>query len=438
MIQSLPPSPFCFASKFLSVTLSLSLLVLEVSPVFARDNDDFQTNNNMYSNNFGSQGGYSAQSFDLQMQRMNARIQSFTAPPLQYFDSSRYTAPKLNLTYQPTIQFQYSPPVKTPEITTKTTVKLDSFMPIQKPTFMENVGQVFKGIGSAITSAFKKIGDGIVAVVQKMFGTTKKEVSMTTPQAQNLMGSFKNLQEIAPGILETQRGKTVALGQTWEPGSRFKVEGNNLRLIEGTAYAPNFGGITRADGADFPVRFADDAGKVKPVGLDFNLMAKETPLKIQAPLNIEGFGKIQGGDMVFKGMVNTPEGTIGKFQFQGAQVQLDRAMGGTLDMSNPVSLSRATFMVKAAVMELNSAVVEKGEKQVFVSRIQAPMEISGLEKGVNALDATSSANFSKISNVERDLSARGNAVSQFFKTVSQQTGLDATLNFEFKDDFKNL
>jgi len=425
-------------SKIVSVALCLALVGLEVSPVFARNNDDYQTNNNMFSNNYGSQGGYSAQSFDLQMQRMNARIQSFTAPPIQYFDSSRYTAPKLNLTIQPTIQFQYSPPVKAPEITTKTTVKLDSFTPVQKPTFMENVGQVFKGIGSAISSAFKKMGDGIVAVVQKMFGTTKKEVPMTTPQAQNLMGSFKNLQEIAPGILETQRGKTVALGQTWEPGSKFKAEGNNLRLIEGTAYAPNFGGITRADGADFPIRFADDAGKVKPIGLDFSLMAKETPLKIQAPLNIAGFGKIQGGDMVFKGKINTPEGTIGKFQFQGAQVQLDSAMGGTLDISGPASLARATFMVHAAVMELNSAVVEKGDKRVFVSRTQAPIEISGLEKGVNALDATSSANFSKISHVERDLSARGNAVGQFFKTVSHQTGLDATLNFEFKDDFKNL
>ena len=107
-------------------------------------------------------------------------------------------------------------------------------------------------------------------------------------------------------------------------------------------------------------------------------------------------------------------------------------------MSGPASLARATFMVKAVVMELNSAVIEKGDKQVFVSRTHAPIEVSGLEKGVNALDATSSANFSKISNVERDLSARSNAVSQFFKTVSHQTGLEATLNFEFKDDFKNL
>jgi hypothetical protein len=167
-------------------------------------------------------------------------------------------------------------------------------------------------------------------------------------------------------------------------------------------------------------------------------MAKETPLKIQAPLNIEGFGKISAGDMTFKGAIETPEGTVGKFQFKGAQVQLDSAMSDALDMSGPVSLARATFMVKAAVMELNSAVIEKGDKQVFVSRTHAPIEISGLEKGVNALDATSSANFSKISNVERDLSARSNAVSQFFKTVSQQTGLEATLNFEFKDDFKNL
>jgi hypothetical protein len=57
-------------------------------------------------------------------------------------------------------------------------------------------------------------------------------------------------------------------------------------------------------------------------------MAKETPLKIQAPLNIEGFGKISTGDMTFKGAIETPEGTVGKFQFKGAQVQLDSAMAG--------------------------------------------------------------------------------------------------------------
>jgi hypothetical protein len=177
---------------------------------------------------------------------------------------------------------------------------------------------------------FKKIADGIVAVVHHVFGSAKKEVPMTTPQAQNIMGSFKNLQEISPGILETQRGKTIALGQTWEPGTTFKAEGNNLRLIEGTAYAPNLGGITRADGADLPIRFADDAGKVKPVGLDFNLLVKETPLKIQAPLNIEGFGTISTGDMTFKGAIETPEGTRENSNSKGRKFQLDSALAGTL------------------------------------------------------------------------------------------------------------
>jgi hypothetical protein len=434
MRQSLNFIPFRFAlTKAFSVFLSLAFVGIEVAPAFARNNDDYQTSNK----NYGSQVGYSAQSFELQMQRMNARMQSFNAPQIQRFDTHQFSSPKLNLSYQPTIRFPYSPQGKPFEVISKPATKLN-VVAVQRPTFTQNVGQVFKGIGSAITSMFKKIADGIVAVVHHVFGSAKKEVPMTTPQAQNIMGSFKNLQEVSPGILETQRGKTIALGQTWEPGTTFKAEGNNLRLIEGTAYAPNLGGITRADGADLPIRFADDAGKVKPVGLDFNLLVKETPLKIQAPVNIEGFGTISTGDMTFKGAIETPEGTVGKFQFKGAKVLLDNALAGTLVMSGPVSLARATFVVKASVMDLNSAVVEKGDKRVFISRTQAPIEISGIEKEVNDLDATSSANFSKISNVERDLSARSNAVSQFFNTVSKQTGLEATLNFEFKDEFKDL
>ncbi|MBL8024165.1 MAG: RES family NAD+ phosphorylase [Elusimicrobia bacterium] len=209
-------------------------------------------------------------------------------------------------------------------------------------------------------------------------------------------------------------------------------------MIEGTAYGPNFGGITRADGANLPIKYAEVAGKVSPVGLDFTLLTKETTLKIQAPVNIEGFGNIMGGDMVFKGTTPTPEGILGKFQFQGAKVQLDSTMADVLDVSNPASLVRATFLAEAAVMQLKSAVVKKGDERVFVSQTHAPIEISGLEKGVSSLAKQSAANFSEISTVERDLSARSNAVGQFFKNTSQQTGLDATLNFEFKDEFNNL
>ena len=349
-MRLLPASfPFRFAlTKSLSVALCLALVGLEAGPVFARNNDDYQ--NNSYSSNYGPQGGYSASNFELQMQQARARMQSFVAPPVQNFNSFRYVAPNLNLTYQPTIRFQYSLQAKTPDINTKAPVKLDTIVSVQKPTFVQSVGAVFKGVGAAITSAFKKIGDGIVSLAHKIFGPNQKQEVPVTPQSQDLMGSFKNLKEIAPGLLQTQNGKTTALGQTWEPGSTFKADGKNLRLVEGTAYAPNFGGITRADGANFPVRFADDAGKVKPIGLDFNLMAKETPLKIQAPLNIEGFGKISAGDMTFKGAIETHEGTVGKFQFKGAQVQLDSAMSDALDMSGPASLARATFMVKAAAL----------------------------------------------------------------------------------------
>ena len=101
---------------------------------------------------YGPRGGYSASKFELQMQHARARMQSFVAPPVQNFDSFRYVAPKLNLTYQPTIRFQYSLQAKTPDLNTKAAVKLDTIVSVQKPTFVQAVSAVFKGVGAATVS----------------------------------------------------------------------------------------------------------------------------------------------------------------------------------------------------------------------------------------------------------------------------------------------
>ncbi|MBK8576380.1 MAG: hypothetical protein IPN90_12125 [Elusimicrobia bacterium] len=435
----LVPSSFPFRSvltKSLSVVLCLALVGLEAGPVFARNNDDYQ--NNSYSNNYGPRGGYSASNFELQMQQARARMQSFVAPPVQNFNSFRYVAPNLNLTYQPTIRFQYSLQAKTPDINAKAAVKLDTIASVQKPTFVQAVGAVFKGMGAAITSAFKKIGDGIVSLAHKIFEPNQKQEVPVTPQSQDLMGSFKNLKEIAPGLLQTQNGKTTALGQTWEPGSTFKAEGKNLRLVEGTAYAPNFGGITRADGANFPVRFADDAGKVKPIGLDFNLMAKETPLKIQAPLNIEGFGKIMGGDMVFKGTVQTSEGTLGKFQFQGAQVHLDSNLASNLGVSSPANLVRATFMARAAVMQLNSVEVQSKDKHLFVQESKPAIDLNQVETKLKSVGVGLGEAQGQFTKAERDYSNAAVASRSLLTNVAKATGQTDVAVFQEPDDLKSL
>jgi hypothetical protein len=144
MRQSLNFIPFRFAlTKAFSVFLSLAFVGIEVAPAFARNNDDYQTSNK----NYGSQVGYSAQSFELQMQRMNARMQSFNAPQIQRFDTHQFSSPKLNLSYQPTIRFPYSPQGKPFEVISKPATKLN-VVAVQRPTFTQNVGQVFKGIGS--------------------------------------------------------------------------------------------------------------------------------------------------------------------------------------------------------------------------------------------------------------------------------------------------
>jgi cytochrome c556 len=427
------PSHFLL-TKILSVALCFALVGLEAAPVFARSNDDYQLANNSY----GSQGGYSPQSFDFQMQRMNAQIQSFVAPPVHFNNYNQFSAPKLNLSYQPPIRFQYVPQVKVAERTSQTVVKLDTFTPAAKPTFLQNVGQMFKGIGAAITTAFKKIGDGIVSLSHKIFGSNQKLEVPVTPQAQDLMGSFKNLKEIAPGLLQTQNGKTQALGQAWEPGSTFKADGKVLRLIEGTAYGPNFGGITRADGANLPIKYAEVAGKVSPVGLDFTLLTKETTLKIQAPVNIEGFGKIMGGDMVFQGMVKTPEGTLGKFQFQGAQVQLDSPMASAVDISSPANLVRATFMAKAAVMQLNSVEIQSKDKHLFIQESKPPVDINQVENQLKSVGVGLGEAQSQFTKVHRDFSNTAVASQILLTNVAKATGQTDVAVFQEPNDLQSL
>jgi hypothetical protein len=430
-------SPFTpFVKKYLSISVSFALLGLEAAPVFAGNDNDYRSNS--FSTSYGSQTGYSAQSFDMQIQRMSARVQSFVAPPVQYFNPSHFSAPKLNLTYQPTIKFQYSPSFKAPEFSAKPSVKIESFTPVQKPTFMENVGQVFKNIGSAITSAFKKIGDGFVSMAHKIFGTNQKQEVPITPQSQDLMGSYKNLKEIAPGILQTQNGKTQALGQIWEPGSTFKAEGKALRLIEGTAYGPNFGGITSANGTNLPIRYADDAGKVKPIGLDFTQMPKGLEFKILAPVNIEGFGTIMGGGMVFKEPINTPEGTLGKFQFQGAQVQLDSNMASVLEVTSPANLARATFMVEAAVMQLKNAEIQSNDKRLFVQESKPVIDLNQVEKKLTTVAVGLGEAQGQFTKAERDYSNAAIASGILLTNLAKATGQTDVAQFQESDDLKSL
>jgi hypothetical protein len=91
-------------------------------------------------------------------------------------------------------------------------------IPSKNHTFIQSVSSVIKGIGASVVAVFKKIGDGIVNLAQNIFGLNKKPETPVTASPQGLNGSFKNLVEVAPGVLQTQNGKTTALGQIWEPG----------------------------------------------------------------------------------------------------------------------------------------------------------------------------------------------------------------------------
>jgi cytochrome c556 len=422
--------------KFISVGMCFALVGLEAAPVFARNNDDYY--GNTYSSNYGSRGGYSAGDFERQMQQSRARLQSFVGPSNLNFNSARYEAPKLNLTYQPTIRFQYSPQPKLSDVTTKPVVKLETAPSVQKPTFIQSVGSVVKGIGAGVVAVFKKIGDGIVNFAQSLFGLNKKPEAVVTAPPQGLNESFKNLVETAPGQLQTQNEKTTALGQTWEPGSTFKQEGNGLRLVEGTAFVSNFGGIVR-EGGDLPVRFVDDGGKVKPVGLDFDRLAVGTTMKIQAPVTIEGFGKLLGGDMTFKGPAKTPEGTtVGIFEFGGAQVQLDGALGETLGLSSPANLIRATFAVESAVMNLKSAEVQSKDKRLFVRESKPVIDLNQVEKKLTAVSSVLAEAQGQFTKADRDFSNGAVASRSLLTNLARATGQTDVAVFQEPSDLKSL
>ncbi len=73
-----------------------------------------------------------------------------------------------DLTYQPPIRFQYSPQVKVFDVTTKPVVKLETTPSVQKPSLIQSVSSVIKGIGASVVAVFKKIGDGIVNLAQNI------------------------------------------------------------------------------------------------------------------------------------------------------------------------------------------------------------------------------------------------------------------------------
>ncbi|MBK8870875.1 MAG: hypothetical protein IPN19_07440 [Elusimicrobia bacterium] len=178
---------------------------------------------------------------------------------------------------------------------------------------------------------------------------------------------------------------------------------------------------------------------MKPVGLDFDRLAVGMTMEIQAPVTIEGFGKLLCGDMTFKGTAKTPEGTkVGKFQFQGASVRLDNVLGETLGLSSPANLIRATFVVESAVMNLKSAEVQSKDKRLFVQESKPVIDLNQVEKKLTAVGGGLAEAQGQFTKADRDFSNGAVASRSLLTNIARATGQTDVAVFQEPDDLKSL
>jgi len=426
--------------KSLSLSLSVALGVLPMATAFGREDErtSYLANNRYqdYQNQYKPEKNYSASSqLDRQIRMQNTalalRFQAPTATSL-----GRVDVPKP--TYQsPTIKFDFlgNNAPKVPNALRATPEALTAPM---KPGLLNTIGNALKTVGHAMAYPFQRIGQGIVGLIQRAFGSGNRTTTLTESQRATLK-AYNNIQPTGDGTFKAT-GQTVAFGRTLEEGATFKVEGDQLRLIQGTSFERTFGGIERKDGGLMPLKMAEVNGHIQPTGLDFDRLAPNTALRIKSPVTVEGFGDLKAGEMIYQGAWKSPEGqtTGGRFKFENTLLDLNKDLAQGMDMNNPVALRQATFALQAGLMRLNSAVVEKGSRKYFVSQDQSPMEIGRLEKTAGDLTKASEANFGKIESIKRDLTHRSEAAGHFYKVLSEATGQGGSISFEFKERFNDL
>ncbi|MBL0350668.1 MAG: hypothetical protein IPP68_09905 [Elusimicrobia bacterium] len=285
---------------------------------------------------------------------------------------------------------------------------------------------------------FQKIGQGIAGLIQRAFGSGNRATTLTDSQRATL-SAYRNIQPTGDGTFKAT-GQTVAFGRTWEEGATFKVEGDQLRLIQGTSFEKAFGGMERKDGGLMPLKMAEVNGHIQPTGLDFDRLAPNTALTIKSPMTIEGFGELKAGEMTYQGAWKSPDGqtTGGRFKFENTLLDLNKDLAHGMDMNNPVSLRQATFALQAGLMRLNSAVVEKGAGRYFVSQEEGPVDIARLEKTAGELDKGSEASLRAIETTKQDMAHRTEALGASAKALAERTGQGGAVNIDMNGRLGDL
>ena len=419
--------------KVLAGVLSLAVVLGPASAVAYDDERYTYTPPRVqdYQNQYRPQNNFSPSfQLDRQINNMNS--------VLTFKQNVGFTAPKIDLrtdqiprdTFKPKILFQLAManPIKAPVQDAKPLQPIT----IGKPGFFGAVQSIFKGIGAG----FQKVGQAIGNVIQRVF-TRSEKPGAVSPQQKEILAQHPNLQPTGPNAFVSVGKATVAFGKVWEPGSTFTAKDGNLRLNQGVSLESSFGGIKDKNGGLLPVSMANVDGAITPVGLDFDRMRAGTALLVSQPTRVDGLGTIRPGEMTYQGPVKDAANTTigGRFNFQGMKVDLEQDAARQFGVDPTVTIKQATFALQAGLMRLNSALLEHGDKRLFIQESKPPLDIKQLSAQTDAIGKEAEANTNQLGQLSRSVENRSLASSVLFNNLAQQTGVDERITFSFSNEY---
>ncbi|MBK8423009.1 MAG: hypothetical protein IPL30_03720 [Elusimicrobia bacterium] len=419
--------------KVLAGVLSLAIVLGPASAVAYDDERYTYTPPRVqdYQNQYKPQNNFSPSfQLDRQINNMNS--------VLTFKQNVGFTVPKVDLrtdqiprdTFKPKILFQLAManPIKAPVQDAKPLQPIT----IGKPGFFGAVQSIFKGIGAG----FQKVGQAIGNVIQRVFTRTDKP-GVVSPRQKEILAQYPNLQPTGPNAFVSVGKATVAFGKVWEPGSTFTAKDGNLQLNQGVSLESSFGGIKDKNGGLLPVSMANVDGAITPVGLDFDRMRAGTALLVSQPTRVDGLGTIRPGEMTYQGPVKDAANTTigGRFNFQGMKVDLEQDAARQFGVDPTVTLKQATFALQAGLMRLNSALLEYGDKRLFIQESKPPLDIKQLSAQTDAIGKQAGANTKQLGQMSQSVENRSLASSVLFNNLAQQTGVEERIAFSFSNEY---
>lgn len=438
-MRRVSPLDFPLGSAFHKALASVLSLALVLGPASAVAYDDDRYTYTPprvqdYQNQYKPQNNYSPSfQLDRQISNMNS--------VLTFKQNVGYATPKIELkidqipqdTFKPKILFQLAManPVKAPVQDAKPLQPIT----VGKPGFLGAVQSIFKGIGAG----FQKVGQAIGNVLQRVF-TRADKPGVVSPRQKEILAQYPNLQPTGPNSFVAVGKATVAFGKVWEPGSTFTAKDGNLQLNQGVSLESSFGGIKDKNGGLLPVRMTTVDGNITAVGLDFDRMRANTTLLVSQPTRVDGFGTIHPGEMTYQGPVKDAANTaIGaRFNFQGMKVDLDQDAARQFGVDPRVTIKQATFALQAGLMRLNSALLEQGDKRIFIQESKPPLDIKQLSAQTSAIGKQAEANSNQLGRLSQSVENRSLTSSVLFNNLAQQTGLEERIAFSFSNEYAVL